>query len=93
VFERCANRRALQHTVLEGGVILELLDRHTVPFAPAVDDERIGVGNRITRAENPLLAIQEPVWLLQELPGILAPGRFHVIGADSWSVPAAAAGR
>src|SRR5271157_4003512 len=72
------DRRALQHPVLEGGVVPELLDRHTVMLAPAVDDERVGVGGGILRAQHPLFAGSEGVELLQQCPGILAPGGLHV---------------
>jgi len=47
-------------------------------LAPAVDDQPVGVGDRITRAQHPLPAGEERVELPQQFPSILAPGSLQV---------------
>ena len=81
VLHDALDRRALDHAVLERGVVLELAHRQLAPHAPGVEHEAIGIEHRVLVAE-PFAARQHAVDLLQVAVEGLEAGFLDAGNAD-----------
>ena len=60
ILDHAAHRGALQHAVLEGGVVFQLDHRQLAAHAPSVEDEAIGVEHGVLAVGEPLSTGQQP---------------------------------
>src|SRR6185312_13264251 len=70
--EDAPHRRPRQHAVLPRSVVLQLLDRQADPLAPTVEHQRITVDDAELLAEDPRLATDQAVDLLERGMEVIA---------------------
>ena len=74
-----ADSRPGQHTLLPRGVVLQFLDRQADALAPAVEHERIAVDDAELVTQDPLLAADDAVDLLQRIVKVVTADSLQVI--------------